>query len=147
MRSTDAALQKEFERKVRYELLQREMASAGKIQANILPSAKPLFRSPQVDAHAIIRPAREVGGDFFDAIVLDDHRLCIAIGDVSGKGMPAALFMVRVITSLRLCILREQDPARILPELNRQLCEANDEFMFVTLAVVLIDTETAGSPT
>jgi sigma-B regulation protein RsbU (phosphoserine phosphatase) len=142
MRGTNAMLQREFERKVRYELLKRELESAWKIQANLLPSARPLFRSTAVDVHAFIRPAREVGGDFFDAVALDETHLCVAIGDVSGKGMPAALFMVRAVTLLRSALVERRSPMSVLPDLNRQLCEANEEFMFVTLAVALIDTTT-----
>ena len=143
VRKTDAVLLKELERKVRYEQLQRELKSAAKIQASILPSAKPLFPNhPQVEAHAVMRPAREVGGDFFDALAINDHCLCVAVGDVCGKGLPAALFMVRVITLLRMCVLREQNPTAILPAVNRLLCEHNEEFMFVTLAVALLDTRT-----
>jgi sigma-B regulation protein RsbU (phosphoserine phosphatase) len=143
VRKTDAVLLKELERKVRYELLQRELQSAAKIQVSILPNVKPLFPNhPQVDAHAVMLPAREVGGDFFDALAINDHCVCVAVGDVCGKGLPAALFMVRVITLLRICVLREQDPAAILPAVNRLVCEANEECMFVTLAVALLDTRT-----
>ena len=143
VRKTDAVLLTELERKVRYEHLQRELQSAAKIQASILPSTRPLFPNhSQVEAHAIMRPAREVGGDFFDAMAINDHCVCVAVGDVCGKGLPAALFMVRVITLLRMCVLREQKPAAILPAVNRLLCEANEEFMFVTLAVALLDTRT-----
>lgn len=143
VRKTDAVLVKELERKVRYEHLQRELQSAAKIQASILPNVKPLFpKHPQVEAHALMRPAREIGGDFFDALAINDHSLCVAVGDVCGKGLPAALFMVRVITLLRMCVLREQNPAAILPAVNRLLCEANEEFMFVTLAVALLDIRT-----
>jgi CRP-like cAMP-binding protein len=120
VRKTDNVLVKELEGKVRLEHLQRELETAGKIQAGILPTLKPLFpRHPQVEAHAIMRPAREVGGDFFDALALNDHCLAVAVGDVCGKGMPAALFMVRVITLLRICLVREQNPAAILPAVNR----------------------------
>jgi sigma-B regulation protein RsbU (phosphoserine phosphatase) len=143
VRRTDAVLAKELERKVRYEHLQRELESAAKIQASILPGINPMFpKHPQVDAHAVIKPAREVGGDFFDALALNDHCLCVAVGDVCGKGLAAALFMVRVITLLRVCLLREHNPAAVLPAVNRLLCEANEEAMFVTLAVVLFDTRT-----
>jgi phosphoserine phosphatase RsbU/P len=143
VRKTDAVLAKELERKVRYEVLQRELQSAARIQTSILPNLRPLFPNhPQVETHAVIRPAREVGGDFFDAIAINDHCLCVAVGDVCGKGLPAALFMVRVITLLRICLLREQNPAAILPAVNRLLCEANEEFMFVTLGVALLDTTT-----
>jgi len=143
VRRTDSVLAKELERRVRYEHLQRELESAAKIQASILPGVKPMFPNhPQVDAHAVIKPAREVGGDFFDALALNDHSLCVAVGDVCGKGLAAALFMVRVITLLRVCLLREHNPAAVLPAVNRLLCEANEESMFVTLAVVLLDTRT-----
>jgi sigma-B regulation protein RsbU (phosphoserine phosphatase) len=142
VRGTDAVLQRELERKIRYEVLQRELESAGKIQANLLPSARPLFRSASVDAQAVIRPARDVGGDFFDAVAIDETRVCAVIGDVSGKGMPAALFMVRVITLLRSLLLERRPPANILPTLNRHLCDGNEEFMFVTLAVAILDTST-----
>jgi sigma-B regulation protein RsbU (phosphoserine phosphatase) len=141
VRKTDAVLVKELERKVRYEHLQSELRSAAKIQNSILPNIKPLFPNhPQVETHAAIKPAREIGGDFFDAMALNDHTLCVAVGDVCGKGLPAALFVVRVMTLLRICVLREQNPSAILPAVNRLLCEANDECMFVTLAVALLDT-------
>jgi phosphoserine phosphatase RsbU/P len=142
VRKTDAVLQQDVERRVRYENLQRELASAAKIQANILPALTPLLPGPRVDAHAAMRPAREVSGDFYDALVLNDHTVAVAVGDVSGKGMPAAMFMVRVITLLRIHLLRDSEHSQILTTINRILCEGNDEFMFVTLAVVILDTET-----
>jgi sigma-B regulation protein RsbU (phosphoserine phosphatase) len=142
VRKTDGLLQAEFHRQVRYEMLQRELKSAALIQAHLLPSAVPLFANPAVDVHTLFKPAREVGGDFYDAVVIDRNLLAVAVGDVCGKGMPAALFMVRAVTVLRMILSQEGDPARILPALNRQLCTANDEFMFVTLAIVIVDTDT-----
>jgi sigma-B regulation protein RsbU (phosphoserine phosphatase) len=142
VRKTDAVLQGEFARKVHYEHIQRELSGAAKIQANILPSQEPLLSSDRVRASALIRTAREVGGDFFDAMTLDGHTVAVAVGDVSGKGMPAALFMVRVITLLRTSLRRAQPLSEILPSLNRMLCEGNDELMFVTLAVAVLDTDT-----
>ena len=87
-----------------------------------------------------MRPAREVGGDFFDAIALDSERIAVAVGDVSGKGMPAALFMVRVMTLLRMHLSEDRPLETVLPAVNRMLCENNDEFMFVTLVVGIFDT-------
>jgi len=143
VRKRDVVLVRELEKKLRYEILERELKSAAKIQANILPSGRPLFPNhPQVQVHAMMRPAREVGGDFFDALVINDHTVCVAVGDVCGKGMPAALFMVRAITLLRMCALRQQNPAAILPAVNTLLYEANEESMFVTLAAAIIDTHT-----
>jgi phosphoserine phosphatase RsbU/P len=141
VRKTDALLQAEFHRQMRYEMLQRELKSAASIQARLLPTAVPLFGNPAVDVHTLFKPAREVGGDFYDAVVIDRSRIAVAVGDVCGKGMPAALFMVRVVTVLRMILLQEDHPANILPTLNRQLCTANDDFMFVTVAVVIIDTD------
>lgn len=143
VRKTDAVLVKELEKKIRYELLQRELKSAAKIQTSILPSSRPLFPNhPQVQVHALMRPAREVGGDFFDALAINEHSICVAVGDVCGKGMPAALFMVRVMTLLRMCVIQEQNPAAILPAVNRLLYQSNEESMFVTLAVAILDTRT-----
>ncbi len=142
MRRTNLALQEELERRIRYEMLQRELESAARIQTDILPVHQPLLESPLVDAHPCFKPARTVGGDFYDAITLNRHRVAVAVGDVSGKGMPASLFMMRTVSLLRMILLRYRDPARVLPELNRQLCQANDECMFVTLAVLILDTDT-----
>jgi sigma-B regulation protein RsbU (phosphoserine phosphatase) len=142
MRRTNAVLQEEFERRMRYQMLQRELESAARIQTSILPVASPLLESPLVDVHYSFKPARTVGGDFYDVFALNRHLVAFAIGDVSGKGLPAALFMVRAVTLLRMAVHRHRDPARILPELNRQLCQGNEEFMFVTLAIVLLDTDT-----
>jgi sigma-B regulation protein RsbU (phosphoserine phosphatase) len=141
VRKTDALLQAEFHRQMRYEMLQRELQSAASIQANLLPTATPLFDDPRLDVHTLFKPAREVGGDFYDAVVIDRSRIAVAVGDVCGKGMPAALFMVRVVTVLRMILLQEDHPANILPMLNRQLCTANDDFMFATVAIVIIDTD------
>ncbi len=141
VRKTDALLQAEFHRQVRYEMLQRDLKSAALIQAHLLPTAVPLFANPAVDVHTLFKPAREVGGDFYDAVVTDRHRLAVAVGDVCGKGMPAALFMVRAVTVLRMILSQEEDPAKILPTLNSQLCTSNEDFMFVTLAIVIVDTD------
>jgi len=145
VRNTDAVLQQELERRVRFEHLQRDLASAAKIQANILPSLRPLLRDPRVEVEARMKPAREVSGDFYDAVQINDQTVAVAVGDVSGKGLPAALFMVRVITLLRMLLERESDPAAVLPALNRILCDGNDEFMFVTLAVLVLDTRTGAA--
>lgn len=141
VRRTNSALLKEFSQKLRYELMRSELENAWRIQASLLPHVRPFFPDhPGADAHALLRPAREVGGDFFDAFPLDSQRVCVAVGDVSGKGLPAALFMVRVVTLLRTTLLQSTDPASVLSILNRFLCVANDECMFVTLAIAILDT-------
>ncbi len=142
MRKDNEIIQKSLEQRLRYEHLQKELEAAGNIQANILPQRIPLFPNHrQVDVAAIIEPAKEVGGDFFDAFTLDKQHICIAVGDVSGKGMPAALFMVRVITLLRMSLSKDTEFESVLPAINRMLCQNNDECMFVTLFVGLFNVE------
>jgi sigma-B regulation protein RsbU (phosphoserine phosphatase) len=140
-RRINSALLKEFAQKLQYEVMRAELESAARIQSSLLPRGHPYFpEHPGADAHAIIRPAREVGGDFFDVFPLGARRVCVAVGDVSGKGLPAALFMVRVVTLLRMTLVQSADPAVVLPTLNRFLCQTNDECMFVTLAIAILDT-------
>jgi sigma-B regulation protein RsbU (phosphoserine phosphatase) len=93
-----------------------------------------------------VEPAKEVGGDFFDAFPLDDRHICILVGDVAGKGMPAALFMVRAITLLRMSLAGADTFESVLPTVNQLLCENNEEFMFVTLFLGMIDV-TSGKMT
>src|SRR5258708_542972 len=91
------------------------------------------------DIHASIAPALEVGGDLYDVFRAADGSLCFFIGDVAGKGMPAALFMarakslVRVVTELTATAGVPADPAAIVRRVNAELCQSNDEMMFVTL--------------
>lgn len=143
MRKTNEVVLRSLEERLRLEHIERELETAGKIQANSLPKRDPLFPNhPQVDVSATMRPARMVGGDFFDAIALDSNRIAVAVGDVSGKGMPAALFMVRVMTLLRVHLSEDRPLDVTLPIVNRMLCENNDEFMFVTLIVGVFDVTT-----
>ncbi len=107
---------------------------AREIQMSMLPKRFPPFpHRTDFDLYAIIEPAREVGGDFYDFLLLDEDRLGIAIGDVSGKGIPAALFMSITKTLLRVSAGKHYDPAAVLAELNKELCRENDAGMFVTL--------------
>lgn len=143
MRNHNRVTLQSLEQQLRYEHLQKELAAAGKIQANILPKKTPLFpHHPQVDVFATMEPAKEVGGDFFDAFALDNQNIYIAIGDVSGKGMPAALFMVRVITLLRMGIADEAAFGAVLPMVNRMLCQNNEDCMFVSLFVGVLNVTT-----
>lgn len=143
MRNHNRITLQTLEQQLRYEHLEKELAAAGKIQANILPHKVPLFPNhPQVDVFAIMEPAKAVGGDFFDAFALDNHTIYIAIGDVSGKGMPAALFMVRAITLLRMGISDEATFGAVLPMVNRMLVQNNGECMFVSLFVGLLNVDT-----
>ncbi|MCG3208494.1 MAG: hypothetical protein FOGNACKC_02099 [Anaerolineae bacterium] len=142
-RRDNEVIRQSLEQQLRYEHLQKELEAAGNIQANILPQEIPLLpHHPQVDVCAMMEPAKEVGGDFYDAFAVDKNTICIAIGDVSGKGMPAALFMVRAVTLLRMSMVKDTPFETVLPTVNRLLCENNDECMFVTLFMGLFDVTT-----
>ncbi len=116
---------------------------AREIQMSMLPKRFPPFpHRTDFDLYAIIEPAREVGGDFYDFLLLDEDRLGIAIGDVSGKGIPAALFMSITKTLLRVSAGKHYDPAAVLAELNKELCRENDAGMFVTLFYGVVHVRT-----
>ncbi len=132
-----AALEKELT----YRHLQKELESAHNIQLSMLPRLPLLVDVERVRAHAYMKAARDVGGDFYDVIKLDDKHIYMAIGDVSGKGMPASLFMVKTMTLLRDCIFRSCDLSLAAFNVNNALCENNDSNMFVTLFMALLDTE------
>ncbi len=144
MRKDNELVLQSLEEKLRYEHLQKELETAGKIQASLLPTNIPLLPDhPQADVCAFIKPAKEVGGDFYDAFALDKEHICIAIGDVSGKGMPAALFMVRVLTLLRMSLLKDHHNFEsVVPAVNQMLCQNNEECMFATLFVGILNVTT-----
>ena len=130
------------------EQLQRELGLAQEIQAGMLPQESPLFPDrADVDCAARIRVARQVGGDFYDAFFIDQTRLLVTIGDVCGKGMPAALLMVRAVTLLRSEATRRTGAKRgqlqrMVERLNQQLAERNEASLFVTTFCALLDTAT-----
>jgi serine phosphatase RsbU (regulator of sigma subunit) len=125
------------------EHLQKELSIAQSIQLSMLPAGARLFPDrTEVQAYAIMEPAKNVGGDFYDAFFAAPDRLFIAVGDVSGKGVPAALFMARTITQLRMEAVRRRSPSAVLEAVNRALCDGNDEGMFVTLFCAILETET-----
>ena len=121
----------------------RDLAVASAIQENILPKIFPYMpERTEFDLYATMNPAKEVGGDFYDFFMVDDDRLALVIADVSGKGIPAALFMMVSRTLIKNRALLCEDPAKILYEVNNQLCEGNKAELFVTvwLAVVSLST-------
>ncbi|TAN49982.1 MAG: cyclic nucleotide-binding domain-containing protein [Methylococcaceae bacterium] len=128
------------------ESLQRELDLARQIQSSMLPTA-PLFPAQTgIEGCGFMRAARHVGGDFYDAFLLGDGRVFVAIGDVCNKGTPAALFMVRTLTLLRSEALRpEADAAvhlaRLAVNSNNVLNEANEAQQFVTLFCAIVDLE------
>ena len=125
------------------ERVSAELAVATSIQAGMLPKDFPLFpNNKEFAIHASMEPAKEVGGDFYDAFMLDDDHLCMVMGDVSGKGVPAALFMARSMTAIRIRAKAGGTPSEILKDANKFLCEGNEEMMFVTVWLAILTLST-----
>ncbi|MBR2571405.1 MAG: PP2C family protein-serine/threonine phosphatase [Clostridia bacterium] len=125
------------------EQIDQELAMAREIQTNALPREFPAFPGrTEFSLYASMTPAKEVGGDFYDFFLIDDDHLALVIADVSGKGIPAALFMMVSKTLIKTQMLSGCDPATALERVNAQLCERNSSMMFVTvwLAVLQIST-------
>jgi sigma-B regulation protein RsbU (phosphoserine phosphatase) len=110
---------------------------------NILPTGYPPLPSrDRYDLRALIEPAKEVGGDFYDFFPIDGDRLCFVIADVSGKGVPAALFMAVSMTLLKATARRGLPPEEILERVNDELSRDNQVNMFVTVFCGILDTGT-----
>ena len=119
--------------------LENELDIASKIQQSILPGQFPT--PPGFQVFANMEPARNVGGDFYDVIRLENGRMGLAIADVSGKGVPAALFMMSSRTLLKGTAIGGADPAEVLTQVNDLLCEQNEAAMFVTVLYAVYDPE------
>lgn len=123
--------------------LQRELEIASKIQLSALPSRFPAFPDrTEFDLYATMLPAQEVGGDFYDFFLVDEHRLGFAVGDVSGKGIGAALLMAITRTMLRATALQGLGAGACLTHVNRVLHPETVSRMFVTLVYGILDTRT-----
>ena len=116
-----------------------ELNIATKIQASMLPCIFPPFPDrAEFDLYATMIPAKEVGGDFYDFFMVDEDHLMVVIADVSGKGIPAALFMMTSKTLIRTLAQTGMTPAEVLNEANVRLCENNEAGMFVTAWIGLL---------
>ena len=129
--------------------LEDELQAARNLQMSMLPQVFPEpTQDCPVDIHGLIQPAREVGGDLYDFFTTEDGSLCFFVGDVSGKGMPAALFMARTKSLIRIAteLMRNNDaaaaPADIISRVNRELCQNNNDMMFVTLFFGMMSPKT-----
>jgi serine phosphatase RsbU (regulator of sigma subunit) len=129
--------------------LSKELDAARKLQLGMLPRKIPDYSPDQpIEMHAFIEPAREVGGDLYDCFYVSDKRCCFLVGDVAGKGAPAAMFMARTSSLVRMAVALWQQAGaeittvRIAEIVNRELCKNNDEDMFVTAFLGLLDTRT-----
>lgn len=122
--------------------LQRELASAAAIQRAMLPAATYCDPVQRLEYHAEFRPARDVGGDFYDIFPIDDRTVAISVGDVSGKGIPAALFMAVCQSILRLTMRETADLGRAVSRASDLLESDNSQSMFATAFIARLDLET-----
>ncbi|MDR1247403.1 MAG: SpoIIE family protein phosphatase [Clostridiales Family XIII bacterium] len=128
---------------VEKERISAELDVATQIQSSMLPHIFPPFpHRKEVDIFGIMDPAREVGGDFYDFFLIDDKKLAVVIADVSGKGVPAALFMVIAKTLLSNYALMGKSPKDVFETINNTLCENNDAGLFVTCFMGYLDLAT-----
>ena len=124
------------------EAMARDLKIAREIQMGLLPAdLAAITRGTGFEIDAVIEPAREVGGDLYEVLRVSDRRLVVALGDVSGKGIPAALFMAVAMTVLRTLARQIAEPDEILRRLNDELAEENPRGMFVTLQCLVFDLE------
>jgi serine phosphatase RsbU (regulator of sigma subunit) len=123
--------------------IQESLKLAADIQMGMLPKDFPAFpKRDDFDLFASIIPAKEVGGDFYDFFLIDDDHLCFVIGDVSGKGVPAALFMAVTKTHVAASTIPGTEPSDILIRANDELCKENDQGMFCTIFYGILNTKT-----
>jgi phosphoserine phosphatase RsbU/P len=115
----------------------RALRPAARVQRHLLPRSVPEL--PGYEFFAYYRPARVVGGDYYDFVSLPENRLAIALGDVSGKGVPAALVGARFSGITRHCILADPAPSRAAVRLNQQFLDAGFEEGFITLSLAMLD--------
>lgn len=125
------------------ERLATELNLATDIQANVLPNIFPVFpERKEFDLHASMTPAKEVGGDFYDFFFVDEDHIALVMADVSGKGVPAALFMMVARTLIKNRAMMGGSPAEILCDVNNQLCEGNVAELFVTVWLGILEIST-----
>lgn len=120
--------------------MQEELNVGRDIQRSMLPSVFPAFPDrKEMELHAMLEPALEVGGDLYDFFLVDDHRLCFVIGDVSGNGVPAALFMAMTKIMVKTRAASDPSPASIVTHVNDALSADNESCMFVTLYIGILN--------
>ncbi len=136
----------ETQEKLREEYIEKgriseQLSIASGIQNGVLPTDFP--KNSQYELYALMHPARQVGGDFYDFFLTDDkEHLVMVIGDVSDKGIPAALFMMAGKTTVRSVVMNERDPAKVLVQVNNTLYEQNPMSMFITIWIGILNLNT-----
>lgn len=140
MREVKNRMMEARERRLELERLQEQLRLARDIQLSMLPDRGRLsLVRPEVECFGVSAPALEVGGDFFDVFLLGDDRMCLTIGDVSGKGIAAALLMARTLGMLRTEMLAGRSLAEAMGRLNAALCVNNERCVFVTAYAAVLD--------
>jgi len=125
------------------ERMSAELSLAERIQASMLPHENPPFPDrKEFEIFGVMDPAREVGGDFYDYFFIDDDHLCLTIADVSGKGIPGALFMMISVIILRNTAMMIKNCDRVLAQLNEALCSHNEAEMFLTVWIGILEIST-----
>lgn len=125
------------------ERMEQELSVGHDIQMSMLPLEFPAFPGrSEFSLHALLKPAREVGGDFYDFFFVDEDHICLVVGDVSGKGVPAALFMAVTKTMIKTQAADDPSPASIITRVNDELSADNPASMFVTLFLAIVNTRT-----
>ena len=138
---------KDRDRKLISEIRERERIDAdldlaAAIQTSIMPNHFPPFPDHnEFSIYASMHPARQIGGDFYDFYLLDSDRLVLLVADVSGKGVPAALFMMTARSTLKSSMIKYQNPADALTDADKQLAENNMERMFVTVWIGVLELD------
>lgn len=143
MRRTNDSMMAAQREQLALQHLHKELEVARQLQASMLPLHRPMFPDrADLEISALMEPASEVGGDLFDAFFVDERHLFICIGDVSGHGIPAALFMARSIGLMRIAAMGTLQPDQVIEKINDQLCAGNDTNLFVTLFCGFLDLAT-----
>jgi len=125
------------------ERIENELKIAHDIQMGLLPKAFPgAPKVPAVEMHALLEPARQVGGDLYDCFVIDDEHIFFSVGDVSDKGVPAALFMAVTKTLFRAHVQEKMPLVEVVQTVNNELCRDNTSQMFVTMFCCIINIRT-----
>jgi sigma-B regulation protein RsbU (phosphoserine phosphatase) len=140
MRRTNEAMLEAQSKRLALEHLRQELRIARQLQSSMIPLPGRLFPDrADIEIAGMMEPASEIGGDFFDAFFLDERTLFLCVGDVSGHGIPAALFMARTVGLLRIAAMGTRRPEVLLERVNEQLCIGNESNIFVTVFCGFLD--------
>ncbi|MBQ6440426.1 MAG: SpoIIE family protein phosphatase [Mogibacterium sp.] len=136
-------IEKQHRERAERERITSDLHMANQIQTSVLPHEFPPFpERKEFELFAMMEPAREVGGDFYDFFLIDDDHLCLVMADVSGKGIPASLFMMNSKVLIKSFASGDNSPAEVLAKANREICENNQMEMFVTVWLGILELST-----